>query len=343
MTASGSRPLAGGLPELVADTSSLLTVADFLSYGERHGIDYRFAGGSVPCHPHCSQAVLKGRVFEEKLTPGWHLTFSDVEVLHAYDSCSTMASPLFICVVLEGAIQIEIGGRQQHMEAGNALSARLAEETALRVHQPAGQRLHTLNLALDDDAIRALAERHGQSEPLRADRPELHIWPLPGFLAPAIEQALKPQPSHAQRQMMLEAVALQMLALGLPQTHSKLGRFSPDERRRLEQVRRHLRDNPAQPYHLKQLAEMASMSPSSLRTKFQRHFGTSVFDYLRECRLQLAHELLRDGHSVQLAAYESGYGHTSNFSTAFRRRFGVCPSTILPRANPPSGLCRNHA
>lgn len=332
MTASESRPLTNDLPARVANTSNLITVADFLGYSERYGIDYRFAGGDIACHPRCSQAMLKGRVFEEQPNPGWYLTFSDVEVLHAYDSCSTMASPLFVCVVLEGTIQIEIGGRQQRMGAGNALSARLTRDVALRVHQPAGQRLRTLNLALDDSAIRALGQRHGLAEPLCADRPQLHIWPLPGFLAPAIEQAMKPQPSWVQRQMMLEALSLQILALGLPHAHGKQSRFSPGERQRLEQIRRHLCDNPAQPYHLEQLAEMASMSPGSLRAKFQRHFGTSVFDYLRECRLQLAHELLCNGHSVQLAAHESGYSHTSNFSTAFRRRFGVCPSEVIPRS-----------
>lgn len=338
MSAAGSRPLAGGSPGLASDASHLITVADFLHYGERHGIDYRFAGGEMPCHSRCSQAVLKGRVFEEQLRPGWYLTFSDVDVLHPYDSCSTMASPLFVCVVLEGRIKIDIGGRAQHMEAGNALSARLAQEAALRVHQPSGQRLRTLNLALDDGAIDRLAKSHGMRELLNVDRPQLHIWPLPGFLAPAIEQALKPMPSYAQRQMMLEALGLQMLALGLPNvsTITHTAGLSPDEQRRLEQVRQHLHDAPSQPYQLKQLADMASMSQSSLRAKFQRCFGISLFDYLREIRLQLAHELLRNGQSVQQAAWQSGYSHTSNFSTAFRRRFGLCPSRITPHSHPAS-------
>uniref|UniRef100_UPI003A92637C hypothetical protein n=1 Tax=Halomonas cupida TaxID=44933 RepID=UPI003A92637C len=61
MTASGSRPLAGGLPELVANTSNLITVADFLSYGERHGIDYRFAGGINPACFHVGLMAAQGR------------------------------------------------------------------------------------------------------------------------------------------------------------------------------------------------------------------------------------------------------------------------------------------
>ncbi|MBS8269498.1 AraC family transcriptional regulator [Halomonas litopenaei] len=34
------------------------------------------------------------------------------------------------------------------------------------------------------------------------------------------------------------------------------------------------------------------------------------------------------GASVQQAAFESGYSHASNFSTAFRRRFGVSPRDV---------------
>lgn len=97
---------------------------------------------------------------------------------------------------------------------------------------------------------------------------------------------------------------------------------------RLERVRQTLHDAPAHPYSLEQLSELASMSQSGLRAKFQRLFGVSVFDYLRERRLMLAYELLSRGASVQQAAFDSGYGHASNFSTAFRRRFGVSPRDI---------------
>lgn len=53
---------------------------------------------------------------------------------------------------------------------------------------------------------------------------------------------------------------------------------------------------------LAQLAALAAMSPSSLRSKFRQRYGCTLFDYLRDCRLALARRYLLEGHSVQQAA-----------------------------------------
>lgn len=76
-------------------------------------------------------------------------------------------------------------------------------------------------------------------------------------------------------------------------------------------------------------AQRAAMSPSSLRSKFRAAYGCSVFDYLRDCRLERARGYLLEGYSVQQAARMSGYQHATNFSTAFRRRYGFSPGDLL--------------
>jgi len=310
-----------------------ICAGDLDNFGERHGILYRFGDDAIDerrTDQGRSRPILIGRVVEETPRPGWLMTFSDVDVLESYDSCSRQAAPLFICVVLEGSIEIGVGSRRHRLNAGNAVSVRLAEQFPLQVHQAAGQRLTTLNLALEDDAIAALGQQTAVGSLLEADRPHLHQWSLPGYVAPMLEQITAPQPSAGQRCLLLEAICLQLLCHGLP--HSDRKRRSgipPGERERLERVRRRLHDAPAETHTLAGLASQASMSPTSLRAKFQRCFGLSLFDYLRERRLQLAYQLLEQGHSVQQAAHVSGYNHASNFSTAFRRRFGMSPSAVV--------------
>ncbi|MGO2133681.1 MAG: helix-turn-helix transcriptional regulator [Halomonas sp.] len=304
---------------------------DLESFGSRHGILYCFGNDDAPGESQMpSRPILSGRVLEETPRLGCLMTFSDVDVLESYDSCSHLAAPLFICIVLEGSIEVCIGSRRHRLNAGNAMSARLAEQFPLRVHQAAGQRLRTLNLALEDGAIEALSQQTPVGSLLEADRPHLHLWSLPGYVAPMLEQIAAPQPSTGQRCLLLEAICLQLLSLGLPHSdHTRRSGVSPGERERLERVRRRLHDAPAEAHTLTGLARQASMSTTSLRTKFQRCFGLSLFDYLRERRLQLAYHLLEQGHSVQQAAHLSGYNHASNFSTAFRRRFGISPSTVV--------------
>ncbi len=55
-------------------------------------------------------------------------------------------------------------------------------------------------------------------------------------------------------------------------------------------------------------------------------FGTTVFGYLFEYRMEMACRLLLDSEmNVQEIGNNIGYEHHSHFPTAFKRRFGVSP------------------
>lgn len=78
------------------------------------------------------------------------------------------------------------------------------------------------------------------------------------------------------------------------------------------------------------LAREAGMSVSALKSKFQAVMGQSVFAFLREQRLNRARRGLEaEGWTVKQAAYYVGYQHPSNFSTAYRRKFGMPPRHSL--------------
>ncbi|XKE44527.1 helix-turn-helix domain-containing protein [Halomonas organivorans] len=299
------------------------TPRDLQAYGRRYGLDYRVPGLS----PRAEAPVVRGIVREFSPRPGMQLVASDVEVLHRYDSCSRARSPLSVIVLLEGRAEVALGDEGPlTLSAGMALSLRLEAAHGLAASQPAGQRLRALTLSLDEDCLARL--KMNMPAP---HAPQLHAWQLPEPLRQGLEQALTtPLPGEAQR-LVLEGLSLQLLAhggrFGEP-APAPAPRLAPQERQRLERVRAALHDDPAGEHRLEALAELAAMSPASLRRKFQAAYGRSVFDYLRECRLRLAHDYLRQGYSVQQAAHFCGYRHASNFATAFRRRFGHSPSSL---------------
>ena len=96
-------------------------------------------------------------------------------------------------------------------------------------------------------------------------------------------------------------------------------------------MRSRLEQSPEQDHTLAQLAALAAMSPSSLRSKFRQRYGCTLFDYLRECRLAQARRYLLEGYSVQQAAWMCGYQHATNFATAFRRHYGIAPGDVRKR------------
>ena len=86
------------------------------------------------------------------------------------------------------------------------------------------------------------------------------------------------------------------------------------------------------PPSLDELARAIGTNVRALKQGFKACFGDTVFGYVLEQRMQLARRLLEQGGmSVALVAQRVGYGASSNFTTAFRRRFGMPPSALMRR------------
>ncbi|QXZ10301.1 helix-turn-helix transcriptional regulator [Comamonas sp. Y33R10-2] len=80
------------------------------------------------------------------------------------------------------------------------------------------------------------------------------------------------------------------------------------------------------------LARDMGMSPSALQRQFRQLYGSSIDEYRRSQRLDHARALLaQTGCSVQEVAHSSGYTSAANFSTAFKRRFGISPKLVRSR------------
>lgn len=83
------------------------------------------------------------------------------------------------------------------------------------------------------------------------------------------------------------------------------------------------------PPEISDLARVVGLSPRRLSLVFKDIFGMSIFQTLTQARLDFARtRLLAGGATVKEVAYETGYSHVSNFSTAFKSRYGVSPSQI---------------
>lgn len=124
----------------------------------------------------------------------------------------------------------------------------------------------------------------------------------------------------------LAVAALERLAMASP-LDPVIRTLRPREARRLQQARELLLADLRCPPGLAQLARAAGTNVSQLTAGFRRLFGCSVYDFVREQRMQLAWRLLEQGRSVSEVAYACGYTD-SHFSKAFHKRFGRLPSDL---------------
>ncbi len=84
------------------------------------------------------------------------------------------------------------------------------------------------------------------------------------------------------------------------------------------------------PPELAELARQVGLNVTTLTRGFRQLFGTSVYGFVREQRLEQAYLQLAAGScTVAQAAYASGYSD-SHFSKAFHKRFGVMPRALRP-------------
>ncbi|HEX7457723.1 MAG TPA: AraC family transcriptional regulator [Ginsengibacter sp.] len=75
---------------------------------------------------------------------------------------------------------------------------------------------------------------------------------------------------------------------------------------------------------IKQLARKVGTNDFKLKKGFRQYFGSSIFAYVQDVRLENARKLLMEtDHTITDIAYMTGYDHCNNFSVAFRRKFGV--------------------
>ncbi len=97
---------------------------------------------------------------------------------------------------------------------------------------------------------------------------------------------------------------------------------------KVERTRLHIDNNYAEPLVMQVLARNAGTNESKLSQAFRAVYGMTVFEYVRNRRMEEARRLLRRCNmSVTEIAFEVGYEHSCNFSVAYKRHFGVTPKS----------------
>lgn len=105
------------------------------------------------------------------------------------------------------------------------------------------------------------------------------------------------------------------------------------ETARIRDARQRLLADLANPPDLFALACSVGMTPKRLNRGFRELFGVTVFEHLRDMRLDAARQALEDEPELPLKqlAWRLGYTETNSFISAFRRRFGVSPGAFRDR------------
>jgi len=130
------------------------------------------------------------------------------------------------------------------------------------------------------------------------------------------------------RNIQIEGLALQALASNaalfqVPVSTSLTGR----EEKKIALAREFLLHDMRCPPTLAEMAKEVGLGARKLSQGFKELYGDGPFSILKDHRLDQARLALLDNvASLKEVSWQVGYGHVSNFSNAYKERFGVNPS-----------------
>jgi AraC-like DNA-binding protein len=139
------------------------------------------------------------------------------------------------------------------------------------------------------------------------------------------------------KQLYLEGKILELLALRLEYLQenpnfNKSTTLKPHQLDSIYHARDILINNINNPPSLINLARQVGLNDCTLKKGFQEIFGTTVFGYLHEYRMEEAKELLLEKKmNVTQVAQIVGYEARTSFIRAFRKKFGVSPTAYVQK------------
>ncbi|SDV47364.1 AraC family transcriptional regulator [Chitinasiproducens palmae] len=233
-----------------------------------------------------------------------------------------------ICLVLQGAKQMNVGARRLRYAAGDYFTS-VVEYPVTRslVETHPGTPYVATSLIVDPDAISTLLAELGPAK--QAHRlPAFAVATASPDVLDAWSRLLSLLDHPNDIPVLAPSRERELLYRLLQSEHGPLlrqlarceGRLA-DIRRAIEWMQLHV----GEPVPIKRLADMVGMSLPSFNRNFREATATSPLQYQKMLRLQAARRLLAVKAKVADAAFSVGYESPSQFSRDYSRHFGTSP------------------
>lgn len=94
-------------------------------------------------------------------------------------------------------------------------------------------------------------------------------------------------------------------------------------------AREYIMSNLDDPPSLSELSKIVGINEYKLKRGFKELFGSTVFGYLSDARLEIAkNDLLKSKKTAGSIASELGYSSVQHFSNSFKKKFGYSPNKL---------------
>jgi AraC-like DNA-binding protein len=292
--------------------------------------------------------VLRGNIGHVDLQPGLFLHFADTEDQKDLTIENLCKPGLVLSIFLQGGVEASIGGIEIPMPSYDTVSKSWQAVSSLRAHSVPqrfvrngrrGDRLRKVNITMTSEWLDELACKSGEDfKPVMRfaeERLRIESWSPSAHSIALAEQILSaPAAPDFHRRLYLESRALDLVAEALSRfsdahVAEPKGNLRQHDRARLSEIERVLISRSGEAISAFELSTSVGLSLNALRRLIMTARGMPPGRYIRTFMLEIARQAMeRDGASIAEAAYLAGYTSPGNFTTAFKRCFGICPSSL---------------
>ncbi|WP_422374699.1 helix-turn-helix domain-containing protein [Roseibium sp.] len=293
--------------------------------------------------------VLRGAIGFVNVEQGLAVHFSNAEDLHDLSIETECGPRLCLALFLEGAVEASIGDFQIPMPVYDADKHRwtpvatvYAQSRTEKFNRQArrGVRLKKVTISISRDWLFSRLELNDPEFARLKEFADSHLanvsWHPSSHAMSLVEQIIAaPTKSPFQQRLYIAARVYALLDEAFDQFsdhHAEpvgISCNTGQDKQKLTNVERYLREQSGHWVTAEELAHNCGMSRVSLQRLLTRTFGLSTARFIRRFMLEKAREALeRDAVSIAEAAYQAGYSTPANFSTAFKREFGLSPKQV---------------
>lgn len=277
---------------------------------------------------------------------GRRMQLSDMEMELALDA------QVCIKIFLEGFVEASLDGvpmpmpRRSEQGRWQSSAVIVSHEDGARLRRRArkGQYLDKMVIGLSRNWLRRFAGTAEMPESFNAlaeGRPGFWNW-QPNrkveFLARQMFDIAARKPPFAQLLLESHTLAIVHEALtatfaGEPDQVTPPAALSAGEQQRLYALVQYVDRHSPHDFSIGAMASELGASQATLQRLVRKAHHCSLNEFIRNHWLEEARQaLLFSNHSISDIAFEAGYVHLSNFTAAFRKRFGYPPSSLRRQA-----------
>lgn len=309
-----------------------------------HGFSFASDGGDLVM----DLPEAFGRVRTTEVRPGVDVTVFDVafaEDFHMEMTSSESFLEVNLCLAGGGRSRVE--GGDVPVRAGWGSLALGGEGVRGVMECAAGRRLLFAEVAFSPEAVSPMIEGGiggggdsalGEFAEGRFEGVDVRVSRTPSMAVEALRGITACPYSDAARRIYIEAKAMEILALHLAEPTEKAepvrAPLRPDDIERVRAAKGILDGRIEDPPSLMELCRMVGLNDFKLKAGFKEVFGATAFGYLHERRMERARRHIEAGEmNVGEVALAVGYASQSCFAAAFKKRYGIRPSSLLPHRN----------